>query len=313
MPSRPRAESVDVVVPSYNHERYVEACLRSIFAQTKPPSFLLVIDDGSTDRSPEIIARVLKDCPFKCEFIARENRGLCATLNEMLDRTASPFFSYLSSDDLWLPNRLQVGLDLLTRNPAALAAYANHNICDENGTLMGNTADRREAHPEDLFQAIKQATYFPHTSTLTVRRSALEGFRWDETATLEDYPLLLHLASRGRIISTSDTLSCWRHHGSNSHHHVSEILQDVLSAQVRFARSSGLNPVALRTWQGSFRFRYALQFLRHGHRLRAAWLTLTNRKYAPSRQAFFQQLLKLARPLASLNFSVEWGPSPKID
>ncbi len=75
--------------------------------QTRQPAELLVIDDGSSDESPRIIERVLSDCPFSCEFIARENRGLCATLNEGLQRTGGEYFAYLGSDDLWLPDFLQ--------------------------------------------------------------------------------------------------------------------------------------------------------------------------------------------------------------
>jgi alpha-1,3-rhamnosyltransferase len=66
-------------VPSYNHAPFVEKCLRSIFKQTLAPKKLLVIDDGSRDDSPKIIERVLKDCPFDADLIARENRGLSAT------------------------------------------------------------------------------------------------------------------------------------------------------------------------------------------------------------------------------------------
>ena len=92
-----------VLVPSYNHAPFVERTLRSIFKQTHAPKKLIVIDDGSKDESAQIIAQVLQDCPFENEFIARENRGLCATLNEGFDKTDGEFFAYLGSDDLWLP------------------------------------------------------------------------------------------------------------------------------------------------------------------------------------------------------------------
>ena len=59
--------SVSVVVPSYNHARFVERTLRSVFAQTHAPSELLVIDDGSADDSPRVVERVLRDCPFPCD------------------------------------------------------------------------------------------------------------------------------------------------------------------------------------------------------------------------------------------------------
>src|SRR5688572_18242115 len=97
-PEQESRRAVFAVVPSYNHAQFVERCLRSIISQTQPPKKLLVIDDGSRDGSPAIIEAVLKDCPFECELIARENRGLCATLNQALDMSGEQYFAYLGSD-----------------------------------------------------------------------------------------------------------------------------------------------------------------------------------------------------------------------
>ena len=88
---------VSVVVPSYNHGRFVESTLRSIFKQTFVPAKLLVIDDGSTDDSPRTIERVLHDCPLPCELIVRPNRGLCATLNQGLRNTSGEYLH------IWVP------------------------------------------------------------------------------------------------------------------------------------------------------------------------------------------------------------------
>src|SRR4051812_22202014 len=119
------AGQVSVLVPSYNHAQYVERCLRSIMNQTYQPSSLLVIDDGSTDDSVKVIERVLKDCRFPCELIARANKGLCSTLNEGLSRTSGEFFSYLGSDDLWLPNFMAERIRVLKERPNAVLAYGH--------------------------------------------------------------------------------------------------------------------------------------------------------------------------------------------
>jgi len=129
---------VSVLVPSYNHARFVGETLRSIFRQTLAPRELLVIDDGSADDSARVAGRALEECAFPCELIARGNRGLCATLNEGLARTRGRYFAYLGSDDLWLPGLLAarvrartdvplgVGVGVSTRAQAAeVAAYAD--------------------------------------------------------------------------------------------------------------------------------------------------------------------------------------------
>src|SRR6266404_5774906 len=90
---RGQPATVSVVLPSYNHARFIEATLRSIMKQTFPPSELIVIDDGSADDSVSVIDRVLNECPFPCELVVRGNRGLCATLNEGFARTRGGYSS----------------------------------------------------------------------------------------------------------------------------------------------------------------------------------------------------------------------------
>ncbi len=119
---------ISVVVPSYNHARFIERTLRSIFAQTAGIKKLLVIDDGSTDGSPSTIEKVLQESPFDAEFIARENRGLCATLNQGLSKTKGEFFAYLGSDDLWRPSFLEEQVRLLESRPNAVLAFISR-IC----------------------------------------------------------------------------------------------------------------------------------------------------------------------------------------
>src|SRR5688572_13525508 len=120
--ARPRLE---VLVPSYNHAPFIEQCLQSIFDQSEKPDRLLVIDDGSRDGSPQRIERALARCPFPCELIARANKGLCATLNEGLARTAGDLFAYLGSDDLWHPGRLEFGARALDGQHDAVLSYGN--------------------------------------------------------------------------------------------------------------------------------------------------------------------------------------------
>ncbi|MCV5533987.1 glycosyltransferase family 2 protein, partial [Escherichia coli] len=75
--------------------------------------------DGSRDESVAVIERVLKDCPFDSELIARENRGLCRTLNEGFAASEGDYFAYIGSDDLWLPDFLKARVELLEKRRKA--------------------------------------------------------------------------------------------------------------------------------------------------------------------------------------------------
>ena len=104
---RPSAPLVSVIVPVYNHADFIAIALDSIYGQTYPNIEMVVIDDGSTDGSPAIVREKLRSCPFPHTFLARENRGAPATLNEAVRSSRGSFFNPLNSDDLWVPTRIE--------------------------------------------------------------------------------------------------------------------------------------------------------------------------------------------------------------
>lgn len=97
---------VSVVIPSCNHAVYIGEALDSVFAQTYRRLELIVIDDGSIDKSPDIIRKKLRDCPFPFRFVVRDNQGAHATLNEAIRLAHGRFITPLNSDDLFEPSRI---------------------------------------------------------------------------------------------------------------------------------------------------------------------------------------------------------------
>src|SRR4030095_15290854 len=206
--------AVSVVVPSFNHARFIGATLRSIMQQTLWPAKLLVIDDGSSDDSPAIIGRMLNECPFSCEFIARDNRGLCATLNEGFEGTRGDYFAYLGSDDLWLPDFLRTRVDLLESRAESVLAYGHAYFVDEQDRIIDSTADWADYVDGDVRDMLLETTA-PMSPTVLYRRAALEQQRWNEESRLEDYDLYLRLSVAGDFAFDARILSAWRRHGSN--------------------------------------------------------------------------------------------------
>src|SRR6185369_9320882 len=221
---------VYVVVPSFNHARFVEATLRSIFKQSLAPIQLLVIDDGSTDGSPAIIERVLDECPFPCELLVRENRGLCATLNEGFARSRGEYFAYLGSDDLWLPEFLSARVELLSSRPKAVLAYGHAFFIDEENRIVDSTAEWASYADGDA-RAMLLETTGPMSPTVLYRRQALEDERWREASRLEDYDLYLRLSAAGEFAFDPRVLSAWRRHDSNVSWDQRLMLEEQLRAQ----------------------------------------------------------------------------------
>ncbi len=99
--------TIAIVIPSYNHARYVERAIRSVLEQSLAPDEIIVIDDGSSDDSVQRIRRALDGVRIAHQFIARENRGAAVTLNEAIERASSQWIAPLNSDDFFSPDRLR--------------------------------------------------------------------------------------------------------------------------------------------------------------------------------------------------------------
>jgi alpha-1,3-rhamnosyltransferase len=293
-----RPASVSVVVPSYNHAQFIEATLRSIIRQTLPPTELLVIDDGSTDESPRIIERTLRECPFPCEFVVRENRGLCATLNEGLQRTRGDYFAYLGSDDLWLPDFLRARVSLLEARANAVLAYGHAYFIveiDGQNAIVDCTADWASYADGDVRHMLLQTTA-PMSPTVLYRRRTLEHERWNEESRLEDYELYLRLSEVGEFAFDPTVLSAWRRHRSNVSWDQRLMLEEQLKAQGEAALRFGFSSEQVARLQSATRFSRAEDFLRVGQKSQALGLLIHNLKGVSSPRAASRMLLRLLIP-----------------
>lgn len=122
---------VTVVVPSYNHARYIKDALHSVFSQSYRNIELIIIDDGSRDESVAIIRETLESCPFPYRFITRENRGAHATLNEGVELANHRWVAVLNSDDQYAAQRIEWMVRSLEGRQAAWG-YSGVMLLDEN-------------------------------------------------------------------------------------------------------------------------------------------------------------------------------------
>lgn len=272
---------VSVVVPSYNHAPFVERCLLSIIKQTYAPRELIVIDDGSSDCSPKIIEQTLKHCPFPSELIVRQNKGLCATLNEALARSRSKYFTYLASDDVWLPKFLQARVELLESEPEAVLAYGHAYIIDEEDRVIECSLDWRAYTKGSPRKRLLQAIG-PLSPTVLYRRSALERHGWNEKVKLEDYELYLRLSADGTFAFGTEVLAAWRRHWYNASRDHMMMMNEWLGAQSRVVTSLDISAGELEKVQTTLRFRCAEDFARRGQKSEALALMCSNLRGAPS-------------------------------
>ncbi|CAN5655919.1 N/A [soil metagenome] len=295
-----RPHSVAVVVPSFNHATFIQTTLRSIANQTQAPTQLLVIDDGSGDGSPEIIERILQDCPFPSDLLVRSNRGLCATLNEGLAKTSSDYFAYLSSDDVWLPEFLEARVSLLEGRPQAVLGYGHCFIIDAANQILDCTLDWAPYADGDARQMLLQQTFAPMSPTVLYRRSSLENEDWDEQTKLEDYDLFLRLSTQGEFAFDPQILSAWRQHGHNASRDFSWMIEARLAAQRRVADRLGLSAGELERFQRILQFAGAEDLLRLGEKSKGFKLLRRSLGGAPSTASMLRPLARLCVPYSMI-------------
>lgn len=292
-------------VPSYNHAPFIEKCLNSIINQTLPPIKLLVIDDGSKDDSPKIIERILKDCPFDAELIVRENRGLCATLNEGFSLSDGKYFAYVGSDDYWFPTFFEERVKLLDSRESAVLGYGHAFLINEKGDIFDSTTNYTDDwanYPDGDAREMLLSGIAPISSTIFYRRSALEKVSWNENSRLEDYEMYLKLMNLGDFAFDAQVLSVWRQHGYNTSKNLGLMMDEVIEAQNRNIKDLGISKAELKEIQTKTKFRYARDFLQHGDKSKAFQLAKNNWRGANSNAELVKFALRMFVPMRLINF-----------
>lgn len=154
---------VSIVVPAYNHGRYLAECIESILGQTYGAIELIVLDDGSTDDT----LAVLECYEDRVRWETQVNRGQAATLNRGWTMCAGELLAYLSADDVLYPDAVASAVAMLQDNPATVVAYPDFDLIDADSRRL-----RRITAPEfDAFDLYWRLVCHPGPGAL-FRRSA---------------------------------------------------------------------------------------------------------------------------------------------
>ena len=127
-------KKVSVIIPVYGVEKYIAATVQSVLDQTYQEFELLIVDDGSPDRSVEICQQ-FSDSRIK--IIRQENRGVCAARNVGIRHSQGEYLAFLDGDDLWLPEKLEKHVEHLEASPAVGISFSRSAFIDEAGRSLG--------------------------------------------------------------------------------------------------------------------------------------------------------------------------------
>lgn len=209
---------VSVVIPSYNHGPYIQATIQSVIDQDYENIELIVIDDGSKDASVEKISAMVSVCKerFKrFEFRARENRGLCATLNEAIAWCDGTYFSAIASDDLMKVCKTRVQVNYLQQHKNCTAVFGGMDVLDAAGQFIAQYKVKSEAYDFKKIFLMRQRICAPTQMIRTANLKAVCGYR--EDLAVEDWYMWLMLSAEFGTLDTVPTvLAGYRRHESNA-------------------------------------------------------------------------------------------------
>jgi glycosyltransferase involved in cell wall biosynthesis len=228
--ARPR---ISCLMPVYNTERFLRQAIDSILNQTLLDFEFIIVNDGSTDRTPEILAEYARK-DSRISVIHQPNSGIVSALNVGLLRCQAAYIARMDGDDICMPHRFAFQADHLDRNPECIAVGGILMGMDESGNFQKPYRfDRNKVTSFDVFPARVALTVHP---LAMFRRDVLlkvNGYR----ATFphaEDYDLFLRIARYGSIDNPDEILLCYRYHGQSVSRRNIE-LQEMAMAYAEFA------------------------------------------------------------------------------
>lgn len=191
---------VSVILPCYNGARWVGQAIESVLAQTYRDFELIIIDDGSTDNSKEIIASYLHD--KRVHYIYQQNKGFSAALNRGIKESNGNLIGFIGHDDMWMPNKLEVQAKYFSEHKDVDLIHSNYCSIDSKGRIIGvchfyipNFSSRRK-----LIEHLFINNFIGFETALVKRRCFDEVGLFDERMVgFSDHDMWLRIAGKFNI------------------------------------------------------------------------------------------------------------------
>jgi glycosyltransferase involved in cell wall biosynthesis len=163
---------VSIIIPTFNLARYIGRTLESVFAQTYTDYEVIVIDDGSTDETREVLAHYAG----KLRYHHQMNKGVAAARNEGLTQAAGELIAYLDADDMWYPQKLERQVDFLDRQKQCWIVHSDTAVIDETDRTIYSRFNQQTKREVPQGQCVMTVLRHGHIQPLTVleRRECLE-------------------------------------------------------------------------------------------------------------------------------------------
>lgn len=220
---------VSVVCPAYNGERFIAAAIHSVQAQTIKKWQLVVVNDGSTDKTLSIAEAIARE-DYRIRILSQKNAGLPAARNAGIAASNAPIVAFLDCDDCYSPEALELLVSAIERNPLAIGSHGmwSHIKADGSRQRFGIAPSRRWTTRGPLLRSLKPnepttletLAFFccARPSATAIRRDILDAIGGFDTGfpACEDWDMLLRASVHGHFEFVAKVTTLYRIHGNQS-------------------------------------------------------------------------------------------------
>jgi glycosyltransferase involved in cell wall biosynthesis len=204
---------LSVIIASYNHQDYIAETLRSLEQQTFQDFEIIIIDDGSSDKTVD----VAKNAQSRAQIHTQENQGVVAARNRGIDLAKGRYICFVDSDDVVLPERFAKQVALLDSNNELGMVYADALIIDSKGEQIGKFSDVYPVVPGDAAQRLAMHYCFTPMITVMVRADVLRKTGpFEKPGPISDYMKWIEVAHISKVHYDPEPLGCWRRHQTST-------------------------------------------------------------------------------------------------
>lgn len=283
---------VSVIMAAYNHAGFISDAISSVLGQSWKDFELIVVDDGSTDATAEVVASF----GDRVRYTYQANQGQGSARKTGIALSSGEYVSFLDDDDVWLPTYLETVMAILQPHPQIGALYAACQVIDDQGNRLPQVMSRI-VPPERMYDALVEGGWFPPL-VVTVRKSVLDDVGPPDEALrgTDDWELWLRVAGKHVFVGIPDVLALYRMHAGGLSANPEHMLQDKVRAITKhFGPGEGDPAVWSRVRRRAYGGAYRLAALAHmenrdpaagKHRLRQALLIYP--EYAERLDLFYE-------------------------
>lgn len=222
---------ISVVIRTFNRAAMLRDALHSVLAQTFAPDEIIVVDDGSTDETSQVMADYVKAHPTIRYFQLKQNVGMDRAGRFGVEQSRADFVAFLDSDDVWLPGHLEACLTQIEENPGVVMAFSGYGLMNEGGQRL--VAEVREpVTPRPTFASLLRKQVVIQPTRSLVSRQAIAAIGGLPPTVAGDWILSVLIAAKfaNGVVRAPESTALFRIHGTQSYSRPSEMRDALLEA-----------------------------------------------------------------------------------